>query len=292
VSTKLYNNVKTAVLLGTLTGLILTAGALIGGQSGVIVALVLAAVMNFAGYFFSDKIALMSMRAQEVGPDHPLYGIVARLAARANLPMPRVYVSPQAAPNAFATGRGPSHAAVCATEGLLQMLTPDEIAGVMAHELAHVRHRDILIQSVAATIGGAISMFGYMFMWGGGRRDDRDVHPLAGLLVLLLGPLAAGLIQAAISRSREFNADKVGAELTGSPWPLATALEKIHGAARRIPMDVNPAFNSLFIAEPLNAVGESLGTLFRTHPPLEQRLVNLIGRASTGPGRFHYGSAA
>jgi heat shock protein HtpX len=292
VSTKLYNNVKTAVLLGTLTGLILLAGVLIGGQNGVVVAVVLAAVMNFAGYFFSDKIALMSMQAREVGPDHPLYGIVARLASRANLPMPRVYVSPQAAPNAFATGRGPSHAAVCATEGLLQMLTPDEVAGVMGHELAHVRHRDILIQSVAATIGGAISMLGYMFMWGGGgRRDDRDVHPLAGLLVLLLGPLAAGLIQAAISRSREFNADKVGAELAGSPWPLATALEKIHAAAHRIPLDVNPAFNSLFIAEPLNAVGESIGNLFRTHPPLEQRLVNLIGRESTGAG-FRYGSAA
>jgi heat shock protein HtpX len=293
VSTKLYNNVKTAVLLGTLTGLILLAGWLIGGQNGVIVALVLAAVMNFAGYFFSDKIALMSMQAHEVGPEHPLYGIVAPLASRANLPMPRVYVSPQPAPNAFATGRSPSHAAVCATEGLLQMLTPDEVAGVMAHEMAHVRHRDILIQSVAATIAGAISVLGYMFMWGGGgRRDNRDVHPLAGLLVLLLGPLAAGLIQAAISRSREFNADKVGAELAGSPWPLATALEKIHAAAHRIPLDVNPAFNNLFIAEPLNAVGESIGNLFRTHPPLEQRLVNLIGRESTGAGRFQYGSAA
>jgi heat shock protein HtpX len=292
VSTKLYNNLKTAVLLGTLTGLILLAGALLGGQNGVVMALVLAAVMNFGGYFFSDKIALMSMRAQEVGPDHPLYGIVARLASRANLPMPRVYVSPQAAPNAFATGRNPSHAAVCATEGLLQMLTADEVAGVMGHELAHVRHRDILIQSVAATIAGAISVLGYMFMWGGGRRDNRDVNPLAGLLVLLLGPLAAGLIQAAISRSREFNADKVGAELAGSPWYLATALEKIHAAARRIPLDVNPAFNSLFIAEPLNAIGKSMGNLFRTHPPLEQRLVNLIGRESTGAARFNYGSAA
>jgi heat shock protein HtpX len=287
MSSKLYNNVKTAIFLGALTGLILVAGALIGGQNGVVIALVLAAVMNFAGYFFSDKIALMSMSAHEVGPDHPLYQIVARLAARANLPMPRVYVSPQAAPNAFATGRNPTHAAVCATEGLLQMLTADEIAGVMGHELAHVKHRDILIQSVAATIGGAISFLGYMFMWGG-RDGEGERHPLAGLLILLLGPLAAGLIQAAISRSREYNADAVGAEFAGSPLPLATALEKIHAASRRIPLDVNPAFNSLFIAEPLNAVGESIGNLFATHPPLEQRLLNLIGRESTGRGRYGY----
>lgn len=293
MSSKLYNNLKTAVLFGALTGLILLAGGLIGGQSGVVIALVLAAVMNFVGYFFSDKIALMSMGAQPVGPGHPLHVIVAQLAARAGLPVPRVYVSPQAAPNAFATGRNPKNAAVCATEGLLALLTPDEVAGVMAHELAHVRHRDILIQSVAATIGGAISMLGYLFMFGGGSRDEggEGTNPLDGLLVLLLGPLAAGLTQAAISRSREFNADKVGAELAGSPWPLATALEKIHGAAHRIPLEVNPAFNSLFIAEPLNAVGgvaESIGRMFQTHPPLEKRLVNLIGRASTG--RFSDGS--
>lgn len=275
---KFVNNVKTALLLGLMTALILWIGSFWGSQ-GLVTALFMAGVMNLVGYFFSDKIALASMRAQEVGPEHPLYQIVEPMVQRSGMPMPRVYVSPQAAPNAFATGRSPRHAAVCATEGLLQMLSREEVAGVMAHELAHVKHRDILIQSVAATIGGAISMLGYMFMWGGSR--DRDVHPLAGLLVLLVGPLAAGLIQAAISRSREFNADKEGAEILGNPMPLATALEKIHMAAHRIPMEVNPAFNSMFIAEPRNVM-RTMANLFATHPPLEQRLLNLIGRESTG----------
>jgi heat shock protein HtpX len=278
---KFYNNVKTALLLGLMTGLILWIGSF-WGSGGVMVAFVFAAVMNFVSYFFSDKIALMSMGAHEVGPGHKLYHIVEGLARRANLPMPRVYVSPQPAPNAFATGRGPNHAAVCATEGLLQMLDDREVAGVMAHELAHVKHRDILIQSVAATIGGTISMLGYMFMFGGSPRDDEgESHPIAGLLVMILGPLAAGLIQAAISRSREFNADTVGGEIAGDPEPLATALEKIHYASRQIPLNVNPAFNSMFIAEPLNPM-RSVANLFQTHPPLEQRLMNLIGRESTG----------
>jgi heat shock protein HtpX len=182
------------------------------------------------------------------------------------------------APNAFATGRNPQHAAVCATEGLLQMLDRDEIAGVMGHELAHVKHRDILIQTVAATIGGAISVLGYMFMFGGGgRRDDRDEgHPLVGLLVLLLGPLAAGLIQMAISRSREFAADTEGAHLCGNPQYLASALQKIHAGNARIPMDVNPAFNALMIAEPTSVMGR-VANLFATHPPLEARLRNLLG---------------
>lgn len=279
---KFYNNVKTALLLGALTALILWIGQMVGGQQGLIVALFLAAGMNFVSYFFSDKIALAMMQAQEVGPGHDLYEMVKDMAARAGLPMPRVYISPQAAPNAFATGRNPKNAAVCATAGLLQMLNRNEIMGVMAHELAHVKHRDTLIQAVAATIGGAISMLGYMFMFGGGRdRQEGGVHPLAGLLVLLLGPLAAGLIQAAISRSREYNADTEGGVICGDPMYLATALEKIHMAARRIPMDVNPAFNSLFIAEPLNAM-ESVANLFATHPPLEKRLENLIGQTSTG----------
>ena len=191
MNSKFYNNFKTALLLGALTGLILFAGQLIGGRQGLIIALGIAAVSNFVAYFYSDKIAIMSMGAQEVGPDHELYQITEELVRKAGLPMPRVYVAPTDAPNAFATGRNPHHAAVCATEGLLQILNRNEIAGVMGHELAHVKHRDILIQSVAATIGGAISMLGYMFMWGGGR-SDREVHPLAGLLVLLLGPIAAG----------------------------------------------------------------------------------------------------
>jgi len=243
--------------------------------------LIFAAVMNLGAYFFSDRIAIVTMRAREVGPDHMLYGIVAELARRAKLPMPRVYVSPMQAPNAFATGRNPQHAAVCATEGLIEMLEPHEIAGVMAHEMAHVKHRDILITSIAATIGAAVSVLAQMmFFSGGGRGRDGEGHPLAGLLVLILGPLAAGLIQAAISRSREFNADSEGAQIVGDPMALATALEKIHRLNHRIPTDVSPAFNSLFIAEPTN-LWRSAAAMFQTHPPLEARLVNLIGRAST-----------
>jgi heat shock protein HtpX len=272
-----YNNVKTALLLGLLTALILVIGSFFGNQ-GLVIALIIAAVMNFVGYFFSDKIALATMRAQEVGPEHELYQIVEGLVQRAGLPMPRVYVSPAAAPNAFATGRNPRHAAVCATEGLLEMLNRDEVAGVMAHELSHVKHRDTLIQAVAATIAAGISVLAHMFWWGGGRRDEGGA--IGGLLILILGPLAAGIIQAAISRSREFNADKAGAEMLGDPMPLASALEKIHAASQRIPLPVNPAMNGMFIAEPLNAIGASIGNLFQTHPPLEERLMNLIGRPS------------
>ena len=278
---KFYNNFKTAVLLGLLTALIMWIGSLFGGQQGLIIAFFFAAITNFVALFFSDKIAIATMRGQEVGPGNELYDIVAQLMARANMPMPRVYVSPHPAPNAFATGRSPRSAAVCATAGLLEMLDRDEVAGVMAHELAHVKHRDTLIQTVAATVGGAISMLGYMFMFGGGSSDDEGAHPIAGLLVLLLGPLAAGLIQAAISRSREFNADTAGAEILGNPMPLATALEKIHLQSRRIPLAVNPAFNNLFIIEPLNPM-RTLANMFATHPPLEQRLQNLIGRETTG----------
>ena len=264
--------------------LVLIGGAL-KGTNGAIFALVLAGVMNFASYFFSDKIALMTMRAQQVGPEHELYQIVEPLARRANLPMPRVYVSPDPSPNAFATGRNPSHSAVCATEGLLRVLNRNEVAGVMAHELAHVKHRDVLIQSVAITIGSAITSLAYlaMFMPVGSSNDDEEGggNPLAGLLLLLLGPMAAGLIQMAISRSREYNADTAGAEICGDPMYLASALEKIHAYAHQIPMNVNPAFNSMMIAEPRNLMGSGAG-LVQTHPPLERRLMNLIGRESTG----------
>jgi heat shock protein HtpX len=283
MSTQFYNNVKTVLLLGVLTGIILVGGELIAGQRGLVIALIMAAGMNFASYFYSDQIALASAGAQEVGPDHPLYGIVEQLAGRAGLPMPHVYVSPQQAPNAFATGRNPQHAAVCATQGLLDMLDENEIAGVMSHELAHVLHRDILITSVAATIAGAISVFGYLFMWGGGRSDRRD-GGLEGLLFLILAPIAATLTQLAISRSREYNADAGGAQICGNPMYLATALEKIHYANQRIPMNVNPAFNSMYIAEPRNTMG-TVAEFFQSHPPLEKRLTNLIGRESTGAFR-------
>jgi heat shock protein HtpX len=281
MNTKFHNNLKTALLLGLMTGLILFIGSFFG-QQGVIIAFVFAAMSNFIAFFFSDKIALATMRAEEVGPDHELYQIVQPIAQRAGLLIPRVYVSPAAAPNAFATGRNPTNAAVCATEGLLNMLNRDEIAGVMAHEPADVKHRDILITSVAATIAGAISMLGYFFWFGGG--DSRNSRN-GGLLTLILGPIAAGLIQAAISRSREFNADKAGAEFLGDPMPLATALEKIHAAAGQIPLPVNPAMNGMFIAEPLNGFERAM-SLFQTHPPLEARLRNLIGRESTGHLRY------
>jgi heat shock protein HtpX len=273
-----YNNLKTAFLLAAMTALILYIGSF-WGQQGIITALIFAAVTNFVSFFFSDKIALAAVHAEEVPPDHPLSKIVERLIHNADLPMPRVYISPAAAPNAFATGRNPHHAAVCATQGLLDMLTDNEISGVLGHELAHVKHRDILIVSIAATIAAAISMLGYMVMWFGmgNQRDEREGNPIAGILVLLLAPLAAALIQAAISRSREFNADKEGAEICGNPMYLATALEKIESRAQQIPMNVNPSFNAMFIMEPRNMMG-GVVALFQTHPPLEARLMNLIGR--------------
>lgn len=280
----LFNNIKTVMLLSVLSGMIVAAGYAFGGMNGVIIALVFTGVMNFVSFFFSDKIALASMGAQEVGPDHPLYKIVEPLAVRGNMPMPRVYLSPQMAPNAFATGRNPNNAAVCATEGLMQMLSRQEIAGVMAHELAHVKHRDILITTIAATIGGAISALGNMFMWSsmfGGNRDEEEggspLGAIGGLVLMILGPIAAGIIQMAISRQREYAADTEGARLAGDPMYLASALHKIHHAADRIPMDVNPAFNALMIAEPKNFAGR-VANLFSTHPPLEKRMMNLIGR--------------
>lgn len=285
-----YNNLKTTLLLASLTALIMFCGHLIGGSQGVWIALIMAGVMNIGAFFFSDKIAIASVGAVEVGPDHPLYRITAQLVQRANMPMPRVYVSPQPSPNAFATGRSPKRAAVCATEGLLRMLNPNEVAGVMAHELAHVKHRDILTATIAATIAGAISYLGYMMMWGGGGQSDDDdggspLGAIAPLLMLILGPLAAGIIQMAISRSREFAADKRGAEICGDPMHLATALEKVHAGAHQIPLQANPAFNALMIAEPRNVM-RTIGNLFATHPPLEARLMNLIGRESTGMFRY------
>jgi heat shock protein HtpX len=254
-----------------------------------VIALGVAAVMNVGSYFFSDKIALAATGAREVGPEHELYRITARLAQRAGLPMPRVYVSPDPSPNAFATGRGPRHAAVCATEGLLHVLDRDEVAAVMAHELAHVKHRDILIQSVAVTIGSAITVLAYLGMYlpvGGSSDDEGDApNPLVGLLILILGPIAASVIQMAISRSREYAADTAAAEICGNPMPLATALEKIHAYGRQIPMNVNPAFNSMMIAEPRNLMGAVAG-LFHTHPPVEKRLLNLIGRETTAANAF------
>jgi heat shock protein HtpX len=273
---------KTTILLGLLSGLLLVIGDLLGGQTGLMIALGFAVVMNFGSYWFSDKIVLSMYRAQEVGPSHPLYRLVQRLAERAGLPMPKVYVIPDASPNAFATGRNPEHAAVAATEGIMRLLSEDELAGVMAHELAHVKHRDILISSVAATIGAAIMMLAHMAQFaaffGGGRSSDsrEGSNPIALLATVILAPLAATLIQAAISRSREFAADAGGAQIAGSPYGLVNALRKIESAVRRVPMDANPATAHMFIVHPFS--GGGVFALFSTHPPTEQRIQALTGR--------------
>jgi heat shock protein HtpX len=276
------NVLKTTVLLGLLSGLLLLIGDMLGGQSGLVLALGFAILMNFGSYWFSDKIVLSMYGAREVGPTHPLYGLVQRLATRAGLPMPRVYVIPDPSPNAFATGRNPEHAAVAATEGILQILSEDELAGVIAHELAHVKHRDILISSVAATIGAAImflaQMAQYAAIFGGGRssHDREGANPLALLATMLLAPISATLIQAAISRSREFGADAGGAEIAGSPYGLVSALRKIESAVRRVPLDANPATAHMFIVRPFSGAG--LLSLFSSHPPTEQRIAALLGR--------------
>jgi len=279
------NGIKTALLLGLMTGLILVIGGVLGGRNGMLIALVFAGVMNFFSYWFSDKIVLAMYGAKPVqsGEAPALHAIVERLAARANIPMPRLYLIPADAPNAFATGRNPDHAAVAVTTGIMKLLSEDELEGVIAHELSHVRNRDILISSVAATIAGAIAYLAHMAQWaaifgGFGGRDDRDRGGgVIGLLATaIIAPIAATLIQLAISRSREFQADQSGAELAGSPFGLARALEKLGHASGRIPMDANPATAHLFIVSPFT--GQSLMKLFSTHPPLEERIRRLLGR--------------
>lgn len=272
------NTLKTTLLLATLSGLLLLIGDVAGGRSGLLIAFFFAAAMNFASYFWSDKIVLSMYRAKQVGPEHPLYTITERLVQRAGLPMPKVYVIPDMSPNAFATGRNPQHAAVAATEGILRLMDPSEIEGVMAHELAHVKHRDILISSVAATIAAAIMMAArFAMFFGGGRSDDREggSNPIALLAMMILGPIAAMLIQAAISRSREFAADAGGAEIAGSPYGLASALRKLESASKQIPMDANPATAHMFIIKPFSGAG--MLSMFSTHPPTEQRIAALTG---------------
>ena len=272
------NGLKTALLLGLLSGMLLLIGDLLGGQNGIVIAFVVAAVMNLGSYWFSDKIVLRMYRAQQVGPEHPLYRMTERLTQRAGLPMPKVYIIPDASPNAFATGRNPNHAAVAATQGIMQVLSEHELEGVIAHELAHVKHRDILISSVAATIAAAIMMVArmamYASMFGGGRDREGGSNPIAAIAMIVLAPLAAGLIQAAISRSREFAADAGGAAIAGTPYGLADALRKIDAAARRVPLDANPATAHMFIIKPFS--GEGLMSLFSTHPPTEARIRALL----------------
>jgi heat shock protein HtpX len=273
------NGMKTALLLGLMSGLVLLIGDALGGANGLVMAFGFAILMNFVSYWFSDKIVLRMYRAQQVGPDHPLYRVTERLAQRAGLPMPKVYVIPEESPNAFATGRNPSHAAVAATEGILRVLDENQLEGVIAHELSHVKHRDILISSVAATMGAAIMMIARMaqfaaFFGGGSRDDDNRGNPIGLLLTMILAPLAAMMIQAAISRSREFAADAGAAELVGSPYGLVDALKKIEAVAARVPMDANPATAHMFIIKPFSVSG--MLSLFSTHPPTEARIRALL----------------
>jgi heat shock protein HtpX len=277
------NGLKTALLLGLLSGVLLVIGQLLGGANGMLLGFIFAVVMNFGSYWFSDKIVLRMYRAQEVGAGHRLFGIVERLSRQAMLPMPKVYVIPDPSPNAFATGRNPSHAAVAATEGILQILNDNELEGVIAHELAHVKHRDILISSVAATIAAAImfaartAQFAAMFGGYGGRGEGRDRgnNPIALLATIILAPIAAMLIQLWISRTREFSADAGGAQIAGNPYGLAEALKKIDAASKRVPLNANPATAHMFIVKPFT--GGGLMSLFSSHPPTEDRIRALLG---------------
>lgn len=278
------NKLKTTFFLASLAVLFVAVGSLIGGQSGATVAFVIALVMNVGAYWFSDKIVLRMYSAKQVSEAEApvLHRIVRNLATRAQLPMPKVYLIENDAPNAFATGRDPAHAAVAATTGILRILTEEELTGVMAHELSHVAHRDILISTVAATIAGAISYLAHMLQWtlmfGGGDREDR--HPLsfvAEIAIMILAPIAATLIHLAVSRSREYDADEGGAQLCGQPLMLAAALRKLEVGVQRIPMQANPSTAHLFIVSPLT--GGGVLSLFSTHPPMEARIARLEAMA-------------
>lgn len=281
--TAFVNNVKTAFLLAALMGLCVAVGSYWGTQ-GMMVALVFGVIMNFGAWFFSDSIAIAAMRGVQVNeqtaPD--LYSMVERLAKRASLPMPRVYVCPQEAPNAFATGRNPRHSAVAVTQGALRLLNREELEGVMAHELAHIKNRDTLTATIAATVAGVFSMLAHWAMFFGMSGGNRQGgHPLASLAIILLGAIGAALIKAMISRSREYVADADGAAIAGTPSGLASALQKLEAYSKRIPLDnPNPAMNNLFIVEPF--VGQTLTQLFATHPPTERRIAALMREA---PGR-------
>lgn len=279
------NTFKTAFLLTAMTLLLLLIGQALGGRNGLTIALIFAGVMNFVSYFFSDKIALAMYRAKPVTREElpRAYQIVERLTQRIGLPMPKIYVIPTDSPNAFATGRNPSHASVAVTQGILQLLTDEELEGVLAHELGHVRNRDILISSIAATLAGAITYIARMGYWaslfgGYGGRDDRDRGGggIGALLMLILAPFAAMLIQLAVSRSREYQADETGAHFTGNPYALASALEKLDAYSRRRPLVASPSTAHLFIIQPM--VGIDFASLFSTHPPIAKRIERLTGR--------------
>src|SRR5258705_4260519 len=280
------NTFKTAFLLTALTLLLMAIGRAFGGQTGMIWALIIATGTNFIAYFFSDKIALATYRAQPVTREQLLrvYSVVARITQKIGLPMPKIYVLPTESPNAFATGRNPAHASVAVTHGILGLLNDEELEGVLAHELGHVNNRDILISSIAATIAGAITYLGQMgrfaMIFGGmsGEREDRRGGGLGALIMLILAPIAAMLIQLAVSRSREYHADETGAQLTGNPYALASALAKLDAYSKRVPMAASPSTAHLFIIQPL--LGVNVGSLFSTHPPIAKRIERLTGRPS------------
>ncbi|MGQ0537768.1 MAG: zinc metalloprotease HtpX [Gemmatimonadaceae bacterium] len=271
------NNMKVFALMAGMTALFIVVGGALGGQNGMFLALAFAGVMNFAMYFMSSKMVLKAYRAQVVDANQApeLYAMVDRLRQRAGLPMPTVAIAPHDQPNAFATGRNPEHAVVCVTQGLVSLMSRDEIEGVIAHELAHIKNRDMLLQTLTATMAGAISSIAHLgFFFGGGSSDDGDSHPFAGLLLLIIAPLAATIIQLAISRQREFKADAVGAEIAGRPVGLANALRKLDAAAKQVPMHVDPAMAPLAIVNPLSAL-RGVTALFSTHPSTEQRIARL-----------------
>jgi heat shock protein HtpX len=273
------NNIKTLFLLVTLTLILIWAGAALGGKQGMTIALVFALGINFFAYWFSDKVVLRMYSARKVSEAEApeLYEIVRRLARKAEMPMPKVYIINEEQPNAFATGRNPKHAAVAVTTGIMRILSGEELQGVIGHELAHVKHRDILISTLAATIAGAISYLAQMAQWamifGGRGDDDEGGNPLAVLVMMIVGPIAALIVQMAISRSREYAADEGGARLAGNPRYLAGALRKLHSASQKIPMNANPATSHMFIVNPLS--GGGLLKLFSTHPPIEERIARL-----------------
>lgn len=280
------NAFKTMILLTTLTILLVLAGEYFGGRQGALFAFAISVAMNFFSYFFSDKIALAVYRAQPVTREQlpRAYDVVERLTSKAGLPMPKIYVIPTESPNAFATGRNPKHASVAVTHGILNLLNDEELEGVLAHELGHVRNRDILTSSIAATLAGAITILARSAMWfgifgGGGGGDRRDRGGAGGIFMLLLAPFAAMLIQLWVSRTREYEADATGAHLTGNPYALASALEKISAVSRQVPLVASPSSAHLFIVQPLLS-GEMLMNLFSTHPPIQKRIERLIGRPS------------
>ncbi len=283
------NTLKTTFLLTGLTLILIFAGQYFGGTNGAVIALVIAAAMNFFSYFYSDKIALAMYRAKPVTREElpRAYEVVERLTQRASIPMPKIFVIPTDSPNAFATGRNPQHASVAVTHGILQLLNDEELEGVLAHELGHVRNRDILTSSIAATLAGAITILARMGFWfgmfggfggGGGGGRDRE-GGMGALFMLILAPIAAMLIQLWVSRTREYEADASGAHLTGNPYALASALEKISSVSRRVPLPASPSSAHLFIVAPLLS-GEMFASLFSTHPPVQKRIERLIGRSS------------